>query len=77
MSKRSQVLKTLHEQIYQQFKTKSFDADALSQLEGWDMETNREELFQLLDQGVIAMSKKKGRDGYTLRCINKPVEGRA
>lgn len=75
MSRSPKVSESLYERIYRQFRTKNFDADALPELVGWDVETNREELFQLLDQGVLIMSKKEGGNGYTLKCADNPTEG--
>ena len=65
----------LHEKIYQQFGTRNFAAEALSELKGWDIETNREYLFQLLDQGVLIMLKKESGNGYILKCADNRTEG--
>ena len=63
-----------HELVYKQFQDDDFDSDALSEIDGWDTEDNREDLFQLLDQGILLMTKKEGYEGYRLKCVSKPAK---
>ena len=74
MNKSTRIFRNLHELVYQQFQDNDFDADALSEIDGWDTEDNREDLFQLLDQGILLMTKKDGCEGYRLKCVSKPAK---
>ena len=74
MNKSPRIFRNLHGLVYKQFQDNDFDADALSEIDGWDTEDNREDLFQLLDQGILIMTKKDGCEGYRLKCVNKPAK---
>ena len=74
MNKSPRISRNLHELVYKQFQANDFDVDALSEIDEWDTEDNREDLFQLLDQGILIMTKKDGCEGYRLKCVNKPAK---
>ena len=74
MNKSTRIFRNLHELVYQQFQDNDFDAHSLSEIDGWDTEDNREDLFQLLDQGILLMTRKEGCEGYRLKCVSKPAK---
>lgn len=74
IKKKQSSSKNLHTRVFEQFALKEFDASLLPALEGYDAQKDNEELYKLLDRGVLVMNLKDGIEGYSIRCVCKPNE---